>query len=69
MNFENGQEEVYCVAGTVEGALLASLNRGAKALSIAGGITGKVLHQKMMRAPVFHMSSINEVLKLKQSKI
>ena len=46
-------ELVYCAAGTLEGALVASMNRGAKALSLSGGFSSKVLWQKMCRVPLF----------------
>jgi hydroxymethylglutaryl-CoA reductase (NADPH) len=46
-------ELVYCAAGTLEGALVASMNRGAKVLSLSGGFSSKVLWQKMCRAPLF----------------
>ena len=36
-------ELVYCAAGTLEGALVASMNRGAKVLSLSGGFSSKVL--------------------------
>ena len=39
-------ELVYTAAGTLEGALVASMNRGAKAISQSNGFTAKVLHQK-----------------------
>ncbi|WP_394839217.1 phosphotransferase [Pendulispora rubella] len=38
---------------TTEGALVASTTRGALALSRAGGVTTRVLHQQMVRAPLF----------------
>lgn len=50
----NAQMElVYCAAGTLEGALVASMNRGAKVLSLSGGFSSKVVWQKMCRAPLF----------------
>ena len=53
-------ELVYCAAGTLEGALVASMNRGAKALSLSGGFTSKVLWQKMCRAPLFIFYNEND---------
>ncbi len=51
---ENGLNEfIYCGAGTLEGALVASMNRGAKAISLSGGFTSTVIHQRMVRAPLF----------------
>jgi hydroxymethylglutaryl-CoA reductase (NADPH) len=52
-NNNNKQELVYCVAGTLEGALIASMNRGARAVSLSGGFRAKVNYQKMLRAPLF----------------
>ncbi|OQA95960.1 MAG: Hydroxymethylglutaryl-coenzyme A reductase [Bacteroidetes bacterium ADurb.Bin217] len=49
----NQKELVYCVAGTLEGALIASMNRGARAVSLSGGFHAKVKYQKMLRAPLF----------------
>lgn len=53
-------ELIYCAVGTLEGALVASMNRGAKAISQAGGFLSKVVHQKMIRAPMFLFSSLEE---------
>src|SRR5688572_6510449 len=46
-------EQIYCAAGTLEGALVASMNRGAKALSQSGGFSAKVNWQRMTRVPMF----------------
>jgi len=63
---ENTFEEVFCLAGTLEGALVASMNRGAKAISMCGGFRAEVIHQKMVRCPMFHLSSIEEALIFKR---
>jgi hydroxymethylglutaryl-CoA reductase (NADPH) len=52
-NTDDGPELVYCPAATLEGALVASMNRGAKAVSLAGGFTSWFIHQKMTRCPLF----------------
>lgn len=52
------QELVYTAAGTLEGALIASMNRGARAISHAGGFTAEVLWQKMCRAPMFIFDTV-----------
>lgn len=52
-NTNNQKELVYCVAGTLEGALVASMNRGARAVSLSGGFRATVKYQKMLRAPLF----------------
>jgi len=55
---QGGQtESVFCVGATLEGALIASMNRGAKAISLSGGFTAEVIHQKMLRTPLFILSS------------
>ena len=55
----NDQEElVHCSVGTLEGALTASMNRGAKAISQSGGFQAVVSHQKMVRAPMFIFSHL-----------
>ncbi len=53
--FRQGATEAlaYCLVGTLEGALVASMNRGAKAISHAGGFQSIVVQQKMIRAPLF----------------
>jgi hydroxymethylglutaryl-CoA reductase (NADPH) len=60
--FREGEkpEMVHAVVGTLEGALVASMNRGAKALSMSGGFSAAVLHQKMVRAPMFIFSRLEE---------
>lgn len=58
----DGYEYVYTAAGTLEGALVASMNRGAKAISLSGGFTAKVHHQKMVRAPLFMLANSEDAL-------
>lgn len=65
-NNDGGSEDVYTVAGTLEGALIASMNRGAKAVSLSGGFTAHMLHQKMIRTPMFIFASLTEGLRFKQ---
>jgi len=55
-NFEN----VYTIAGTLEGALVASMNRGAKAISLSNGFSAHVYHQKMVRAPLFILKTTEQ---------
>lgn len=57
--------EAYLPLATTEGALVASTNRGAKATYLSGGITARVLGDRMTRAPVFRTSSVDESLKLR----
>ncbi|MEL6653110.1 MAG: phosphotransferase, partial [Bacteroidota bacterium] len=55
-------ELVFTGAATLEGALVASMNRGAKAISKSGGFRAVVRHQKMVRAPLFLFAEIGEAL-------
>ncbi len=59
----NGSSElVYSVVGTLEGTLVASMNRGAKAISLSGGFNAEIIHQKMIRAPLFQFSNRTNAL-------
>lgn len=55
-------EEVFCLGATLEGALIASMNRGAKAISMSGGFSAHVFHQKMVRSPLFILSTIENAI-------
>lgn len=55
---EHVRGHVVAPFATSEGALVSSATRGAKALSLAGGVTTRFIHQRMCRAPVFVMRSI-----------
>jgi hydroxymethylglutaryl-CoA reductase (NADPH) len=55
-------EAVFALAATSEGALVASMNRGAHVLSQSGGFRSHVIHQKMMRAPAFRFSNLDEAV-------
>ncbi len=48
----------YAPFATTEGALIASINRGAYAVSLSGGVTTHVLGQRMMRVPLFICDNI-----------
>ncbi len=58
-------ELVYTLAATLEGALVASMNRGAKAISQSGGFSAVILHQKMVRAPMFLLENLKSALSFK----
>lgn len=64
-NDKEEQEYVYAPAATLEGALVASINRGAKAVSNSGGFNAVVIHQKMVRSPMFVFKNLNECLTFK----
>lgn len=62
----NGEKEwVHAVVGTLEGALVASMNRGAKVLSMSGGFCAEVIHQRMVRAPMFIFHSLKDCIVFK----
>ncbi len=50
----------YLPLATTEGALVASVNRGASAIRAAGGATARVLDNAMTRAPVFRVDGVDE---------
>ena len=55
-------EMVYTLGGTIEGALIASMNRGAKAISLSGGFRAHFVHQKMVRSPMFQFQNLTEAV-------
>ncbi|WP_343667587.1 phosphotransferase [Chitinophaga sp.] len=58
LHIADGKEEyAYTGAATLEGALVASMNRGAKAASMSGGIKTTFVHQKMSRCPMLLFAS------------
>ena len=62
-DFANGI--FYAPFATTEGALLASITRGSKALTEAGGVTTKVISQRMVRGPVFELHNLTDAYLLK----
>ena len=54
------EEDVYVPMATTEGALIASVNRGARAILESGGATVRVEDIGMTRAPAFRTSGIEE---------
>lgn len=58
---DDGSEElVYTAAGTLEGALVYSMNRGAKLLSKSGGVEAEIAYRRMLRAPMILFNSDKE---------
>lgn len=55
-------EMVYTLGATLEGALIASMNRGAKAITLSGGFQAHFVHQKMVRSPMFQFQNLNEAV-------
>ncbi len=66
INGKHAQGAFFAPIATTEGALVASICRGAKVLSLAGGVKSVCLHQKMMRAPKFQVNSLFEAVELQQ---
>ncbi len=54
-------EAVFAAVGTLEGALVASMNRGARTISLSGGFKSEVKWQRMSRAPMFEFDQEEEV--------
>lgn len=53
VNGEYADNEFYIPLATTEGALIASINRGCKAITLAGGADVRIQRDGMTRAPVF----------------
>ncbi len=63
-NGEFATGEIAAPIATTEGALVASISRGAKLLSLSGGVRTQVLNKRMLRVPVFRMKGIPEAMRL-----
>ena len=58
--------EVYIPLATSEGALVASINRGASTITSSGGVNVRILSDFMTRAPAIKCDGVNDALKIKQ---
>ena len=58
-NGAEAQGLIYAPLATSEGAVVASATRGATAITRSGGITTRTVGQRMMRVPLFELSSIH----------
>ncbi|XLS28378.1 phosphotransferase [Flavobacteriaceae bacterium M23B6Z8] len=61
-NEKNKEEFIYGTAATLEGALVMSMNRGARAISESGGFKGEIAWQRMTRAPMFLFETKKEAI-------
>lgn len=61
---EHVDDYVMAPLATTEGTLVASLSRGSRALSLAGGVRARVVHQQMTRAPMFTCGSLDDAFRL-----
>lgn len=66
INGEFADDEFFIPLATSEGALVASINRGASTISAAGGVNTAVIGNNMTRAPVLKTKSIVEAVKVKK---
>lgn len=53
----------YIPLATTEGALVASINRGCKAVTLSGGVKARIIFDGMTRAPCIWTPSIDEALR------
>ncbi|TNF70861.1 MAG: 3-hydroxy-3-methylglutaryl-CoA reductase, partial [Acidobacteria bacterium] len=56
----DADEEIYVPLATTEGALVASVNRGCRAIREAGGAVVRVEDVGMTRAPAFRTSGVEQ---------
>ena len=66
INGDYCKREDYVPLATSEGALVASINRGASTITSSGGVNAHVISDIMTRAPVIKTSSATDALKIKQ---
>lgn len=59
------KEKVYYPLATTEGALVASINRGCKAISESGGASVDFINHGQTRGPVFSTGNITKGIELK----
>ena len=59
-------EDSFVPMATTEGALLASTNRGCRAITASGGATSSIIQDGMTRAPVLRMDSAKEAVDCKR---
>ncbi|WP_407421435.1 hydroxymethylglutaryl-CoA reductase (NADPH) [Methanobrevibacter sp.] len=66
INGDNCKREVYIPLATSEGALVASINRGASTITASGGVNAHVLSDIMTRAPVIKTENATQSMEIKQ---
>jgi len=63
---EYASGEFFVPLATTEGALVASVQRGSKALRLAGGAVTRILRDGMTRAPLLWTPSVTEAVRLRE---
>ena len=58
INGEHASGDFYVPMSTTEGALISSYNRGARAISLSGGVNVAVVADGMQRAPYFVLENV-----------
>ncbi|MDO5849123.1 MAG: hydroxymethylglutaryl-CoA reductase (NADPH) [Methanobrevibacter sp.] len=66
INGEHCNREVMVPLATSEGALVASINRGASTITASGGANARVISDVMTRAPAIKTDNVADALKIKQ---
>lgn len=61
VNGDHAAGEFYVPMATTEGALVASVARGAQALTVSGGAFTKIVREGVHRTPVFVFDSLDEM--------
>lgn len=56
--------QAFAPLATTEGALVASAARGARGLTMAGGVRVRFVHQHMVRAPLFILDTMADAFRL-----
>ncbi|MGA9085134.1 MAG: hydroxymethylglutaryl-CoA reductase (NADPH) [Methanoregula sp.] len=64
INGEYAKGSFWLPLATTEGALVASVNRGAGAITKSGGAEVRILHDGMTRAPVFAATGVGHAKKI-----
>ncbi len=59
---QDAKGPLYAPLATTEGALVASATRGSRAITESGGVTTRVVSQRMMRVPLFVLGDMRGAL-------
>ncbi len=62
INGEYAKGKFYVPLATTEGALIASISRGMKAITLSNGATVRIINEGMARAPVFELTSVSKAV-------